>query len=69
VRWTHDEVVAVLHHFGFALHRHGARHDIYVHAERAGIVIVPRHRRIPDPTVRSIWRQAAISRSEAEGLK
>ncbi|MGH7765073.1 MAG: type II toxin-antitoxin system HicA family toxin [Candidatus Dormibacteraceae bacterium] len=70
MRWSHNEVVRVLRHFGFALHRHGARHDIYAHPDQPRtMVVVPRHRQIPDPTVRSIWRQAGIARADAEALR
>jgi predicted RNA binding protein YcfA (HicA-like mRNA interferase family) len=43
---------------GWRLVRHGRAHDIFRHPRIAGIITLPRHRRLSPGVVRSIARKA-----------
>lgn len=43
---------------GWAMDRHGAKHDVYVHETRAGVIIVPRHRILSPGVARDIAKTA-----------
>ncbi len=43
---------------GWQLVRHGSAHDIYRHHTIAGIITMPRHRKLSPGVVRSIARKA-----------
>ena len=43
---------------GWALHRHGANHDIYRHPDKRGSITLPRHRQISTGVYRSIKQVA-----------
>ena len=65
-----DDVVRLLRQIGIIFKRHG-KEDIYEGHFRARVrtVIVPRNKKsIPRGTLASIFRQAGITRKEAEKL-
>ncbi len=65
-----DEVAQLLQRIGITFKRHG-KEDVYEGRFRARIrtVIVPRNKKsIPKGTLGSIFRQAGITRKEAEKL-
>ena len=50
---------------GWALARHGSRHDIYRHPGKPGIIItLPRHRRLTPLVARSIAKAAGWTERE-----
>lgn len=65
-----EDVAQILKEIGITLKRHG-KEDVFT-GENKGIVrvvIVPRNKKsIPSGTLSSIWRQAGISRTEAEEI-
>ena len=64
------EVAWLLAQVGIAFKRHG-KEDIFegFHNGRVRVVIVPRNKRaIPPGTLSSIWRQAGMTKAEAEEI-
>jgi predicted RNA binding protein YcfA (HicA-like mRNA interferase family) len=51
------KVAARLHREGWT-ERHGGDHDVFTHAEKAGRVVVPRHRVLSIGVARAIAKQA-----------
>lgn len=65
-----DDVAKILHRLGITFKRHG-KEDVYEGYFRGKVrtVIVPRNKKgIPKGTLASIFRQAGITRAEAEKL-
>jgi len=65
-----DDVAWILNQVGIIFKRHG-KEDVF-EGEQEGqtrVVIVPRNKRsIPQGTLNSIWRQAGMTRKQAEDL-
>ena len=67
--WSSDDVDRVLQRLGFSLVRR-ASHDIYTKPGHPRSVSLPRNRtRLPDGTLRSIWRQAGVMPDAAERMR
>lgn len=43
---------------GWELARHGAGHDVYRHARKPGVIVLPRHRTLSPGVARSIAKAA-----------
>jgi mRNA interferase HicA len=43
---------------GWSLARHGSEHDVYRHPDKAGTIVVPRHRSLSVGVAKSIARVA-----------
>jgi mRNA interferase HicA len=52
------KVIKRLEADGWTLHRHGANHDVYVHARKPFPIQVPRHRELSAGVARSIAKAA-----------
>ena len=55
-----------LEHEGWFLARHGSAHDIYRHAAIAGILTLPRHRRLSPAVARSVAKKAGWSDEQGD---
>lgn len=65
-----DNVAWILNQVGINFKRHG-KEDIFEGGQggQTRVVIVPRNKRsIPQGTLNSIWRQAGLTRKQAEDL-
>jgi predicted RNA binding protein YcfA (HicA-like mRNA interferase family) len=65
-----DDVAMILNEFGITLKRRG-KEDVFagLFAGKIRVVIVPRNKKsIPAGTLSSIWRQAGITKEEAEEI-
>jgi len=55
------KVAARLGREGWELVRHGARHDVFRHPHKPGVIVLPRHRTLSPGVVRSIAKAAEWS--------
>lgn len=59
----YSELLKTLKKHGWKIERHGARHDLYVHDERAGVQIpILRHlaKEVPSGTLNAIYQDAGL---------
>ena len=52
------KVAARLGREGWELVRHGANHDVFRHAHKSGVIVLPRHRVLSPGVARSIAKAA-----------
>jgi len=45
------EFLSILKEYGLEFHKHGSRHDIYIHAASGKKIAIPRHREIKNKFV------------------
>lgn len=53
------DVESALRGLGWALLKHGGKHDLWAHPDKTKRIVVPRHTEIKEHLARSILRQAA----------
>jgi predicted RNA binding protein YcfA (HicA-like mRNA interferase family) len=58
IETNRTKIVSRLLRERWVLVRHGGEHDIYRHAQRHGVIVVPRHRTLSPGVARSIAKAA-----------